>query len=471
MKRDESRIEIDMDIFDKEARLFEIILDNITDAICVVDRNYIVKFWNKSAEDLYRISRDKILNKKIVEFFPNALLPKVIRERKPYENVYNSPKKGCHNIISARPLYNASQFIGAVSCDKDITELMRISQLLRKTKSNLQVLEQEVTEINENRFSFSQIVGNNIKFKEMINFSRSIAKSNINILLSGESGTGKEVFSRAIHIESNRKGYFIPINCSAIPSELMESELFGYEGGAFTGALKKGKIGKFELADKGTLFLDEIGDMPLKMQPKILRVLEDGIITKVGSDKPIKVDVRVIAATNKDVSQLVEKGLFRKDLYFRLNSVVINLPPLRERKDDIPLLVNRFNKDFCLEYRTNIIEISPRVMEMLINYDWEGNIRELKNIVERMVILSKNKKASKVDISFLPESIVNKNKGNIGITDKKILDLNLIVAEAEKEAIFRAMIKTGGNKAKAAKLLNIPRSTLYFKLDKYEIER
>lgn len=445
----------------------EMILDNVNDAVCIVDKNCIARIWNKRAEDIYGVKRDQVIGRPITNLFPTALLPKVIKERRPYVNVYNSPREDSHNIITARPLYRGNEFIGGISCDRDISELIKLTALLDKTKLGLKVLEEEVTALNENRFSFDKIVGNNIAFREIINLCKNISKSKINVIITGESGTGKEVFARAIHIESRRKGHFIPINCSAIPEELMESELFGYEGGAFTGALRKGKIGKFELANEGTLFLDEIGDMPLSMQPKILRVLEDGMITRVGGSKSIKVDVRVVAATNKDLKRMMKEGLFRKDLYYRLNSILIKLPPLRERKEDIPELINKFIEHFCIAYRSNIPEIPSEVMDVLVNYDWEGNIRELKNIIERIVILVKNNKAKKIDMNFLPRSIIESSK--VKIQYEEVFDLNEIIHRAEKEAIINAMKISNGNKAKAAKLLNIPRSTLYFKLDKYKI--
>lgn len=447
----------------------EIILDNVNDAVCIIDKDCIARFWNKKAEEIYKVKRQHVVGRHVTDLFPTALLPKVIKEKRPFVNVYNSPRENTHNIITARPLYSGNELIGAISCDRDISELIRLTNLLDKTKFDLKVLEEEVTALNENRFSFDQIVGNNMKFKEIINLCKNVANSKINMLITGESGTGKEVFARAIHIESRRKGHFIPINCSAIPEDLMESELFGYEGGAFTGALRKGKIGKFELAHEGTLFLDEIGDMPLSMQPKILRVLEDGMITRVGGTKSIKVDVRVVAATNKDLKSMIDKGLFRKDLYYRLNSILIALPPLRERKDDIPELVNKFIEQFCITYRSNIPEVPSEVMNILMNYDWEGNIRELKNIIERIVILVNNNKTEKIDMNFLPRSIIENSKGRV--EDKKeIYDLNKIIETTEKEAILNAMELAEGNKAKAAKLLNIPRSTLYFKLDKYGLE-
>lgn len=460
-----------MDIFGaKDGELLKVILDSINDAICVVDENCITRYWNSAAEKLYNISRDKIVGSHIKEFFPNSLLPRIIKERKAYDNIYNSPKEGCYNVISASPLYIDGRLVGGISLDRDTTDFIKTSELLVKAQSNLNVLEHEISMINKDRYSFSQILGNNRAFRDSIRLARDISRSNINVLIDSESGTGKELFARAIHMESGRQGYFVPINCSAIPTELIESELFGYSAGAFTGALKSGKIGKIELAHNGTLFLDEIGDMPLSMQPKILRVLENGEMARIGSEKTIKANIRVIAATNKNLSEMVDAGLFRKDLYYRLNSVVIHLPPLRERKDDIPLLVNRFVEDYCMEYGINILGITPEVMDIFINHGWEGNIRELKNVIERIVVLAKNNHTDVIDASFLPQELARNKPAPAALRQDNIYDLNNILDSAEREALINVMRITRNNKAHAAKLLNIPRSTLYFKLKKYNLE-
>ncbi|NLM43711.1 MAG: sigma 54-interacting transcriptional regulator [Clostridiales bacterium] len=453
---------------DKE---LELILDSIQDAITIVDKYGITKYWNNAAVKMYGIKKEDIIGRHIKDFFPSSLLPRIIKEEKSYENIYNSPRENSFNIISASPLYYNGQLVGGISLDRDVTDHIRTTELLNKARSNLDVLRKEVSAINKNRSSFYTILGNNLKFREAVNLARDMARSNINILIYGESGTGKELFARAIHIESGREGLYVPINCSAIPNDLMESELFGYAGGAFTGALKEGKTGKIELAHKGTLFLDEIGDLPLHMQPKILRVLEDGMVTKIGSAKSIKVNIRVIAATNKNLEEMVEKGTFRKDLYYRLNSVVINLPPLRERRDDIPLLANRFVQDYCMEYGLNILNISPQVMDAFIQHDWQGNVRELNNVIERMVVIAKNNKLTTLDINTLPENIVVRRKTAVEETHNKEnpYDLNNILFNAERDAVINAMKMANNNKSKAAKLLNIPRSTLYFKLKKYGI--
>lgn len=456
--------------FEGTIESLRIVTDCINDAVCILDRNCITRYWNKAAEKMYGISRAKIIDRDIRDYFPNSLLPRIIREKKVYENIYNSPRENCYNIISAAPIYIDSELVGGISLDRDVTELVKTYEQLIKSQSNFEMLEAENSAINKNHFALSQIIGNNKKFKAALRLAKDIAKSNINVLITGESGTGKELIAKGIHVENNRRGYFIPINCSAIPGELIESELFGYEGGAFTGALKGGKAGKIELADKGTLFLDEIGDMPLNLQAKILRVLEDGEITRVGGEKPIKVKIRILAATNKDLDKMVEEGTFRKDLYYRLNSVVINLPPLRERIEDIPLLVNRILENFCMEYEVNILGVTEELIDIFSNYKWEGNIRELKNVIQRIVVLAKNNESKVIDLSFLPGNILS---GYIPIKENKIInnyDLNDIICNAEREAIIKVMELTNYNKAQAAKLLNIPRSTLYFKLKKYELE-
>lgn len=464
--------------------LFHTVLDNIKQPLCIVDDKCLVKYWNGAAEIFYNIKREEILDKDVRSFFPDALLPKVIKEQHPFEDVYNSPRKDNYIIISAAPLYNSdNNLIGGISIERDITDYMKITKLLEKTTDNLKLLRKEIHSINHNKYSFSKIIGNNEKFKKAVKLCKSISNSNISILLLGDSGTGKEVIARSIHTESNREGPFIPINCGAIPYNLFESELFGYESGAFTGADKKGKMGKIEAANKGTLFLDEIGDMPLDMQPKFLRVLEDGIITKLGASSDIELDVRIVAATNKNLKDLVAKGKFRQDLYYRLSSVVVELPSLRERKEDIEVFVYNFIESFCMQYGVNIPEIPKSIMSILVNYRWEGNIRELKNVIERIVIMLKSYKTNNIRLEFLPEYIYDTDaahepgKGKDAeaaretekIDSVDSLDLNTAVVNAEKETILLALKLSKGNITKATQLLKIPRTSLYYKLKKYNI--
>ena len=461
-----------MKLINERNKELEIILDSIKESICIVDAKGITRYWNRGCEKLYGIKREEIIGRPISEFFPSALVQRILDEKRAYEDIYNQPREESYNITSASPIYYNDEIVGGISVDRDITELMKTTELLNKTKSNLQALKQELEILNSDKSPFSSILGNNEKLRSAIKLAKNVAPSNLNVLIRGESGTGKDLFARAIHLASGREGNFVPINCSAIPNELIESELFGYKAGAFTGALKEGKIGKIELSHKGTLFLDEIGDMPLQMQPKILRVIEDGEVTPVGSEKSVKVDIRVIAATNRNLEEMVEEGTFRKDLYYRLNSVIIEIPPLRERKEDVHFLANRFVQDYCMEYGVNILNFSHEVMEIFKYYDWEGNVRELRNLVETLVILARNNNCKIIDLDLLPDYII-KNSA-IKIKKKKNkdnpYDLNSIVAEVEKDTIIKALKATGYNKQKAAKLLNIPRSTLYFKMDKYNIK-
>lgn len=461
---------------DLNGYLFETVLDSIKQPLCIINKNCLVKYWNSAAESFYNVKKEEILNRDVSLFFPDALLPKVIMEQRPFEDVYNKPKEDYYIVISAVPLYDShNNLIGGISLERDITDYMNITKLLEKTTDNLAFLREEIYSINKNKYSknkysFSKTIGSNKKFKSAVNLCKSISKSDISILLLGESGTGKEVIARSIHTESSRDGIFVPINCSAIPYNLFESELFGYERGAFTGADKKGKIGKIEMANKGTLFLDEIGDMPLDMQPKFLRVLEDGIITKLGRVAELELDVRVIAATNKNLKGLVKEGKFREDLYYRISSVVVELPSLRERKDDIETFVHYYIDSFCMQYGVNIPEIPVSIMNVFINYRWEGNVRELKNVIERIVIMLKSYKTNKIKPEFLPEYIYNMDtdyeieNNNIGS-----LDLQSAVTNAEKDTILLALKLSKGNISKATSMLNIPRTSLYYKLKKYNI--
>ncbi len=464
---DKHRIESMYQQIDEEnSALITSILDNIHMAICIVDVNCCVKFWNKSAELLYEISKEKIYGQVLTDHFPTALLPTVLINEKKVLDAYNHPRENCHNLISASPLYSKGILIGAISYDKDITEQIKIADDLKETESNLEVLQKELQAIGEERYTFDTMIGEDPSWIEVVKLTKMVSKSMLNILISGESGTGKEVLARAIHHESNRKGFFVPLNCSAIPRDLFESELFGYHSGAFSGASSTGKVGRFEFADKGTLFLDEIGDMPLDMQAKLLRVLEDGQIIPVGSNKSIQMDVRVIAASNKDLLELCDQKLFRKDLYFRLNGIGVNLSPLRERPGDIELIALNFLDHFKEIYGSKDLIMPQEVMDLLKSYHWEGNIRELRNIIERTVILSKNNGLSEISDNHLPDVIRNMA---ISLKVGPSYSLNDLLEKTEKEAILEAMTQSS-SKAMAAKLLKIPRSTLYFKMDKYGIK-
>ncbi|MFN3486295.1 MAG: sigma-54 interaction domain-containing protein, partial [Planctomycetota bacterium] len=283
--------------------------------------------------------------------------------------------------------------------------------------------------------------------------------SNATVLIIGESGTGKELVARAIHANSPRRGnHFVALNCAALSDTILESELFGHEKGAFTGAMYTHK-GRFEYAHGGTLFLDEIGDMPLTVQIKLLRVIEYGEIFRVGSNEPIKVDVRLIAATNKDLPALIREGKFREDLYYRLKVVTIEMPPLRDRLEDLPLLVQHFLAEFSQTYGKKAPELTPQAMELLYDYSWPGNVRELRNCIESMVVLDKD---GKVDVEDIPRYVRHPAPAGTG---SAVSGVNL--EEGEKERIRKALALCEGNREKAARMLGIGERTLYRKIKRY----
>lgn len=320
------------------------------------------------------------------------------------------------------------------------------------------------------KFGFPRIIGKSGKIADVAQIVQRVAPTKTTVLLLGESGTGKELFARAIHNLSNRQTYpFVPINCAAIPRDLLESELFGHEKGSFTGADSK-KLGKFELADKGTIFLDEVGDMDLTIQSKLLRAIEEGEIERVGSPKALKVDVRIVAASNKDLEKAVEDGRFREDLFYRLNVFPIRIPPLRERKEDVPLLVEYFINKYCLEMKTSVKSISKEALEMLVSYHWKGNVRELENAIERAVILCDG------DV-ITPEHFVLNRQFLFEAAERSLPmsgPLENVAKEAlriaESRRIIEALKETRGNKTKAAEILQVSYKTLLTKIKEYGIE-
>jgi transcriptional regulator with PAS, ATPase and Fis domain len=299
-----------------------------------------------------------------------------------------------------------------------------------------------------------------------------VAQTDATVLLYGESGVGKELFARAIHQSSKRKDKpFIAINCGAIPAALFESELFGYQGGAFTGAEKKGKPGKLELAHGGTLFLDEVGELPLELQVKLLRALQERQFYRVGGTEPITVDTRVIAATNRQLEKMIAEGRFREDLYYRLNVFTLEIPPLRDRREDILELVQNFLQEYSSAYGQPIPRLGPGVTEALLAYHWPGNVRELRNVMERLCILQENGMAS---LEHLPLSVQNASPQPVFTSrnDPALLSRPFPPAlreEDERQRILAALERTYGNKKAAAELLGISRGTLYNKLQKYGI--
>jgi transcriptional regulator with PAS, ATPase and Fis domain len=348
--------------------------------------------------------------------------------------------------------------------------LDRMSELIAsKAKENYLELQKERLIKNASGdasiINLDSIVGKSSKITELKQKVKNIADGYANVLLTGESGTGKELFARAIHYESRRcEKPFIAVNCAAIPENLLESELFGYASGAFTGANKGGKVGKFELANGGTIFLDEIGDMPLQLQVKILRILQDRYVIPIGSNKPIRINVRVVTATNKDLEELVRNGLFREDLFYRINVIPIKIPPLRERKEDIkPLLEALLNK-YCRIYNISIPGYNQEIVELLKSYSWTGNIRELENAVEYMINLLGGDK--EITIKHLPSKLLESGTN-------KFEDEELRLEALEKKTIIKALKRYGTNtehKRMAAEALGISLASLYRKINSYRID-
>ncbi len=328
-------------------------------------------------------------------------------------------------------------------------------------------LKEEYEEIKKVWVGDGEILGKSRAIQNILQMIDKVAPLDTRVLITGENGTGKELVARAIHKKSERKDKsFVEVNCAAIPNELIESELFGHEKGSFTGAVQQ-RIGRFELANKGTLFLDEVGDMSLQAQAKVLRAIEDGKIERVGGGKKIDVDVRLIAATNKNLKDEISKGTFREDLFHRLNVIPINVPPLRERLEDIPILVNHFTNDISLKHKKPLTNFSDDAIQVLKNQSWTGNVRELRNIIERIIIIVDKREISRKDIEFMfagnqqsVEDLVDTNNSFQEFKEK-----------AERVFILKQLIANDWNISKTAEMLDIQRSHLYNKMKKYGIEK
>ncbi len=340
----------------------------------------------------------------------------------------------------------------------------KLAQKVSFLKSKLDMVENELMSLRSTKYTFESIVGEGTRMKGLKRQAEKASSTDLPVVITGESGTGKELFAQAIHNASRRKPFpFVRINCSAIPKDLVESELFGYEKGAFTGAQAHGKPGKFELARHGSVFLDEIGDLPLEMQPKLLRVLEEKEFERIGGTRLIQSDFRLIAATNQDLEEMLEKGRFREDLFYRLNVIPINIPPLRERREDIPLLSSHFLEQAAHHVGITGIRIDPKAERALVGYDWPGNVRELSNLIERAVSYLEE---DTVFLCDLPFYVQNTAKGK---NRQSPAGLKTIQSRTEREVILHALEATQNNKARAADVLGIHRSLLYKKMKKYAI--
>lgn len=441
------------------------LIETSSDAIAIINALGEVEYWNSQAEQIYGIPLLAIKKKKISTFFKkeDLKLLEILETKKPVFNVYHQPLPDKHVLISSSPILDSDgNLIGAISIDQDITSIVNLNEKLSLTTTELQKVKQQYN-LQGQIGPFSEIKGHSSAIQSTKVLALKVAKTDATVLIQGESGVGKELFAQGIHEASLRKDQpFIPINCGAIPEALFESEFFGYEKGSFTGAHKDGKAGKVEMADGGTLFLDEIGMLPLDMQVKLLRVLQEREVSRIGGSISIKVNCRIVAATNSDLEDMIKKGLFREDLYYRLNVVTLKISPLRERIEDIPILVTNFVQEYCAKYQKEIPTLLNSAMEMFTNYQWPGNIRELRNVVERMIIIIDNATIHAEDIMTIFPVTINNLVDKKGLAQEK--------AQLEHERIKEVLIETYGNKSAAAKKLGISRVSLYNKIKQYNID-
>lgn len=445
-------------------RVLETVLNEIPEPIVLVDEEGYIIFLNRAYLHFLKISLEEAVGKKVTEIIDNTRLHIICLDRRTEIN-HLQTIKGNKALVHRIPIFLDGDFLGALGKVnfRDVEEIENLLRHIDFLSSKVDTYRQSLK--SEANYTFHDIVGASPKIRAAKQVAEKLARTNSTVLLLGETGVGKELFAHAIHNASERRhGPFISINCAAIPQDLLESELFGYAEGAFTGAHRKGKLGKFELAEGGTVFLDEVGDMSLRMQSKLLRVLQDKQIERVGSTTKGKfIDVRVIAATNQNLEIMVRKKIFRADLFYRLNTLNLTVPPLRERLEDIPLIL-----EFTLR-QLNLTEhiaksFSIKALDLMAMYSWPGNVRELINVVERLVLMEDSPVIEPVHVKAALNWLM---AGEEDPRDNMVNALEQSVSNAEKEAIYKALAISRGNKARAAKLLGIHRTTLYQKLQRY----
>ena len=440
------------------------IFNTVDECVVVVDENGIITMMSNGYKEFINCENPE--GKHVTEVIENTKLHIVARTgEKEFGEIQEA---NGHKMISMRvPIKKDGKIVGAIGkvMFKDLSNFEILSNKLSNLEKQVEYYKNELSTDGKAIYTFNNIIGGSAKSKEVMSLARRIAKMDSNVLITGESGTGKELFAHSIHNASRRcLKPFIKINCGAIPAELFESEMFGYEEGAFTGAKRSGKKGKFEHANGGTILLDEIGDMPMNMQVKLLRVIQEKELVRVGGNDVIKVDVRVIASTNKSLEQLIKDGKFREDLYYRLNVMHLKLPSLRERVEDIEELSNKLRIKICKKYGVYSEGISREAIDYLKSYSWPGNIRQLENVIERAINLLD------ADLSImpkhLPEKIIKSKIKKYSLENNYLKD---IVETIEKDLIVECIKKTGGNKNETAKILGLSRAGLYKKLNRYNL--
>ncbi|HHW62037.1 MAG TPA: sigma 54-interacting transcriptional regulator [Syntrophomonadaceae bacterium] len=452
----------------RELDAVELVLNGVEGAI-IIDENGIIRVFTDFYERESGFVKGDVLGKRIDEVFPHTRLLEVLNTGKAITaDIWELNGKSA--IVSRVPIMSENGIIGAlgISIFRYLEEARGFATRIQQTFSELKYYKEEVKRIYGARYSLGAIIGKSkeiLKAKEMV---QTIAPTNNPVLIYGETGTGKELFAHAIHQESaRREGPFVRVNCAGIPDNLIESELFGYEEGAFTGARKGGKPGKFELANHGSIFLDEVSELSWAAQAKLLRVLQENEIERVGSTSLTSVDTRVISATNIPLNKLVAGGKFRKDLFFRLNNFTITVPPLREHFDDLPLLCQHFIDNYNQENGTRVKGINNDALQLLTTYHWPGNVRELNIAIERACI---DAREGILTVANLLRFTQNVSGQNIILEDYRGFDIKEARKAAEKAVVIKALQASNNNRRKAAELLGISRSTLYNKIIELEID-
>lgn len=460
-----------------EKRTLLNILDSIHESILIIDAQTRVCYVNDSYLKMFGIQREKIIGRHLAKFEPLARIHEVLKTGVPLtgdiSHIHSAQLDVCADIV---PLCQDGRIIGALALMKNMTELVQTNRELEHFKQLSEHLQNELASKDDLPPAFRNVLGHSKSFVTVLRTAARAAPSEASICIMGESGVGKEVVAEALHYSSRRAGGpLIKINCAAIPENLMESELFGYEAGAFTGARAGGKPGKFELAQHGTIFLDEIGEMPLTMQVKLLRALQEHEITRVGGSRPIQLDFRLITATNRDLAAMMSEGSFREDLYYRINVIALTIPPLRERREDIvPLarfFLSRLNKKYN---KTKILSYSA--IRRLEHYRWPGNVRELRNVIERLFITSPTDilefESGDNTLSFRgagPETSLEAQDRTdpASAPVREGVSLRAAVEAYEKQLVLETLDACGGSVSKAAGRLRLHKSVLYRKLEKY----
>lgn len=445
----------------------EAVIESSYDGIFITDGNANAIYVNKAYEKIADVKRENILGRNMVDLVKTNIISQsatlIVLKEKKVTTLCQTFKTGKSAMVTSTPVFDDNKnIIMVVTNVRDISDLEQLKQNIEKNQILVKKYESQLERLKTKIMGGCGFVAKHKSMVKLLENAKRIAQVDTTVLIFGETGVGKEGIAKYIYANSNRAGKpYIKVNCGAIPENLLETEFFGYAKGAFTGAKNEGKIGLFELADEGTIFLDEIAELPLNMQVKLLRVLQEETITRIGGTKEIKINVRVIAATNKNLEKLVEEGQFREDLYYRLNVIPITVPPLRERKDDILLLTKHFESYYNKKYNTNK-KIDLSVIDLFTNYYWPGNVRQLKNTIERMVLLNDDNIIELKDVPANIKEQDNKDivKGFAGSTLKEAVSL------LEYEMITKAYDKYK-NVRDAAKSLGIDSSTFVRKRQKY----